>query len=85
MTTRTIILRLTEAQYDALASAVSIAEGEWGEFLPDRHFRGRLQALDGAWSKIRDGWHDRARDRVKRSASLDLAPEAIPQDRSVLR
>lgn len=48
-------ITLTRAQYDALATAVAMADNEWeqdGEPIP----RGRV-SLNGAWDKIRTAWN----------------------------
>jgi len=53
MSTRTITVELTEAQYRALAGAVALAEAELGETGQ------RVDALLRAWRKINHAWHAR--------------------------
>ena len=85
MTTRTITVTLTEAQYMTLASAVAVASADWDAQMPDRYFSIQMKVLDTAWRKINHAWHGRARHRVKRSPDLGLAPEVVTQDREALR
>ena len=52
-TARTIIVELTEAQYSALANAVTLAWGETHEWTPRT-----LMSLTSAWAKIDYAWNN---------------------------
>lgn len=64
MRARTITVKITAAQFDALAHAVALAEAEYelgeGELYPGH--AATLRALDNIWQKINTEWHRRARN-----------------------
>jgi hypothetical protein len=64
-TARKIEVVLTEAQYDALASAVghlATALEQDGQGVQDR---GLQRALDNGWSRVRTAWHAHARGAAR--------------------
>lgn len=60
---RRLTVELTEAEFNALASASALAEAEWGAaYDDDPAWANRsLKALDRAWNKLNEAWHARAR------------------------
>lgn len=72
---RTITVKLTEAQYEALEAAVISGQSAWEDWLPDPRVQGRIKALDNAWDKISTAWRNGGSRRVKQSRrGLGLAP-----------
>ena len=73
MTRRTITVTLTEAQYEAILSAMTDSEAMdadytfWNgdaETAMPRKRQQLIQARENAWSKIREAWHAKARKQV---------------------
>jgi hypothetical protein len=70
-TGRTVKVRLTPAQYNALAGAVARAELDMtvdagdGHTEYDAELRREVAVLNRAWNKIRAAWYDAGRGKAR--------------------